>query len=105
MDDFIKQLYPEGEERWIKVKYTDANKAIKSIRFNENGYSNENLGFEVVSIGCRDEYMPQVEALIELKAEINNSIEFWENPEGAKVYTKLVDSKINQVLEKVLLSK
>lgn len=104
MDNFLKQLFPEGEQRWIKVKFTDPEKAMQNIRFNSNGFNNDNLGIEVISIGLREEYMPQVEALLELKAEIGRDMNFYDSAALDSVNAH-IDRKIEEVLTKVLLTK
>lgn len=103
VDDLFNQLYPVGEERWIKVKFLDKDKAAQWVRLNSpNGnFSNEDKGIEITALGLRDDYMPQVEALVELKAELR---QLWETPSEVEL-DNMIDRKINQVLEKVLTSK
>lgn len=63
----IDSLYPVGKERWFKVKILDQEKTMKNLPWVED---KERLGFEVTSITCRDEFQPQVTALMDLKDEI-----------------------------------
>ena len=72
MDENEKQgifdsLYPVGKERWFKVKILDQEKSMKNLPWVSDM---ERLGFEVTSITCRDEFQPQVTALMDLKDEI-----------------------------------
>lgn len=104
MDDLLKQVYPEGEERWIKVRYINPEVAMKVLRLTTPNFDSRKFGFETVSLGLREEFMPQVEALIELKAELQTNPMLY-TFEGMEHVQNLLDFKIQQVLDKTLLSK
>lgn len=106
-DDLIGQFFPEGEERWIKVKYHNSNRASSVLRFDNPDlkYSKEQLGFEITVIGIREEYMPQVEALLELKKEVEFDTRFYDpaaNP--LNLFKDQIDNKIGQLLEKYTIN-
>ncbi len=104
MDDFTKQIFPEGKERWIKFKYLDSNKVSKFIRFNSPYFSNDDKGFEVTSIGLRDEYTPQIEMLLELKKELLTDYEIVGSGSGPKIEL-MIDNKIEKLLGEITISK
>lgn len=107
--EFLKQMYPVGEERWLKVKYLDFNKCLKSIRF-ENGMKEE-LGFEFTAIGTVQNYIPQVEAIVDLKDEMKEAVYLQQNirPEAAEVVSsiidKLFDNKIRETINKMIIER
>lgn len=73
----LESLFPVGQERWVKVKYLDLDKAIKAFRLNNGNMAKgheEELGYEVTAIGIRDEYTPQVSALMDIKEDIIGAI-------------------------------
>lgn len=104
MDNLLNQVFPEGEERWIKVKYTNPKVAMKVLRLSTPHFDSTKFGFETVSLGLREEYMPQVEALVELKAELTSNPKLI-NYEVMEVLQEHLDRKIQQVLDRVLISK
>lgn len=73
-DDMINMVFPVGEDRWIKLKYLDRDKCLKAFRIqmrqHEPTLEEIEAGYQVMSIGLRDEYAPQVSALLDLKADI-----------------------------------
>ena len=103
MDDFLTQLFPQDAERWIKVKYTDPEKAMGVIRLNSPTFSNDHNGIEVVAIGVRDDYTPQIEALVELKADLQR--DYAVDPTSKDHFNSMIDYKISEVINKVLISK
>lgn len=66
-EDILRQLYPIGQERWIKVKFIDYEWCVKHLHWYKK--TNE-LGIEVTAIGVRDEYIPQISALLDVRDEI-----------------------------------
>lgn len=66
--DLLKDLFPIGKERWLKVKYKDLEWCIKNIRLNKD--HSPIPGFDVVAVGVLDEYTPQISAIMDLKAEV-----------------------------------
>jgi len=101
-DDWLKAFYPLNKERWIRVKYTDPKKAMKVIRFNSAHFTNDpELGFEVTTIGVRDDYTPQIEALLSLKKDMD-----YLNLLGGEQGTicDMIDEKIQTLLNEVLIN-
>jgi len=74
VEDIKNSLFPVGQERWIRVKYYDRDKAIKILWMPMDEKRAEPYvekhGFYVTAIGVRDEYIPQVSALMDLKGEV-----------------------------------
>lgn len=103
MDGLLKQIFPEGKERWIKVLYTDPEKASKVVRFKTATFNTDELGFEVVSIGATDEYMPQIEALVKLKADILRDPRLMFNSEIVDSIMVHIDNRVAMVLGDVIL--
>lgn len=68
--EILKSLYPVGRERWIKVRYKNLDLCIKNLRPGDN-----DLGFEVISIGVIDDFDAQSEALIETRKRINELLD------------------------------
>lgn len=106
VDDLFNQLYTVGEERWIRVKFLDKDRAAQWVRLNSHtgSFDNEDKGVEITALGVRDDYMPQVEALVELKAETESWYGQYDT-EVMDLFENLIDRKISQVLDKVLISK
>ena len=68
IEDMKNSLFPIGKERWIKVLFKDRDKCMKAFRWNTNGFEHD--GYEVTSIGLRDEYVPQVSAISDIQDEV-----------------------------------
>lgn len=66
----IDSLYPVGQPRWFNIIIHDQNKAMVNLTWSNK----EELGFKVQAISCRDEFEPQVTALVDLKDEIISNI-------------------------------
>ena len=84
VEDMLNMVYPVGEERWVKVKYLDRDKAMKSFRFRSNPKphkEDEENGYVVTAIGMRDEYTPQIQAILDLKGDIAMFLLHSLNPE------------------------
>lgn len=72
-EDLLNTIYPIGEERWVKVKYLNRDNARKSFRFRSSGEEtkeDQDNGYIVTAIGVRDEYTPQVQAILDLKTDV-----------------------------------
>lgn len=95
LKEMINTMYPEGEERWLKVKYLDSEKCLKSIRFNNK----LDLGFEFTAIGTVAQYTPQVSALEELRSELSEYQELKGNKEVWVIIEQLLSNKIVQTLD------
>jgi len=72
--DISDSLFPVNGERWIKIHIIDQEKTTKLLWMPMNDemakpYA-EQAGFRTIAIGMRDEYTPQVSALMDLKGEI-----------------------------------
>lgn len=72
--NIIDSLFPVGKERWIKVEIRDQEKAIKTLWMpmdekRAQPYVDK-FGFRVTALGCRDEYTPQISAIMDLKGEV-----------------------------------
>lgn len=65
--NLFDSLYPVGEERWFKVLIVDQEKCMKNLPWVED---TERLGFDVKSITIRDEFQPQVSALMDVKDDV-----------------------------------
>jgi len=65
--DLFDSLWPVGKERWFKVLIVDQEKCMKNLPWVED---TERLGFEVKSITVRDEFQPQVSALMDVKDDV-----------------------------------
>lgn len=67
-EDLIDSLFPIGKERWIKIKYIDQDKSKKVFAmFNATQENIEAKGYEVTAIGVKDEYEPQLSALLDVQ--------------------------------------
>ena len=72
----IQDMFEKGKERWIKFRYVDTDKCIKAFTSSFNRHDKEGeiiiqeQGYEVLSIGCIDEWTPQLAALVELQADV-----------------------------------
>ena len=73
-DNLLDMVFPVGEERWIKVKYLNLEKCIKAFKLSNytKPENDKKIGYKVTAIGIREEYIPQVAALIEIKDELLN---------------------------------
>ena len=95
----IEKLYPEGQERWVKVKYLDSDKCADSIVFGR-----KDLGFEVTSLSTFAQYTPQVNALEEL-LEVLKSYELLRGNKNLwLIIHKEISSKISETLEKSIIN-
>lgn len=65
----IDGLYPKDKERWFKIKILDQDKAMKAFPWN-NGINKTDLGYELMAIGIRDEYVPQVNAMMDMRDDV-----------------------------------
>lgn len=70
--DLIDSLWPVGKLRWFQVEIFDQDKAMKNLPWVDK--DKERLGFKVNAITCRDEFQPQVIALMDLKDEMLTSL-------------------------------
>jgi hypothetical protein len=105
MTDFLDFIFPEGEERWIKVLYTDRRKAKDYIRLSTNVKFDNGLGFEVTAIGLLPEHTPQIEALVKLKATLENDHKILENPIEAVTRVQVhIDRLIAELLHKTQMT-
>lgn len=104
MEDFTKQIFPEGKERWVKLKYLDSNKASKFIRLNSPFFNNDDKGIEVVSIGVTDEYTPQIDMLLEIEKELSIDYEIVASGLIPKIQSMIKD-KIEKLLDEIIISK
>lgn len=91
----INTMYPEGQERWLKVKYLDSEKCVSSIRF-ENDLD---LGFEFTAIGTVAQYTPQVSALEELLNTFKSYDKLKEDKELWLIIQREISLKITETLE------
>jgi len=68
----LEDIFPVGQERWIKVKYTDFDWCVKNLRLQDKHKPEDavNLGFDVMALGVRDEYVPQVNALMDVRDDV-----------------------------------
>lgn len=73
-EDLFNSLFPVGEERWIKLKYLDRDKCIAKFRVGNHTEQSvahaKELGYEVIAIGVRPEYEPQVSALMDVRDKV-----------------------------------
>lgn len=103
----IDGMFPEGEERWIKVKYKDSKKAQNHIVSLYRDQSlMEELGIEVTAIGIRDEYTPQTSAMTDIKLDIANQIHLLMqsgtiDPRALPEIIETVNSCINYRIEEI----
>lgn len=69
----MNSMFPVGQERWIKFRYLDRDKCIKAFlrsmspNHEKSRQLAEESGYEVTAIGVRDEYTPQISALMDIK--------------------------------------
>ena len=106
--DYIKDIYGEGKERWFKIKILNYEKALNNLKMyiNGNKEAEEERGFEILSIGIRDEYVPQVSAMMDLKDEVLNYV----SNLGLGDYTYeqingIFKSKIEEVKSRTIVNK
>lgn len=106
--DYIKDIYGEGKERWFKVKILNYEKALNNLKMyiNGNKEAEEERGFDILSIGIRDEYVPQVSAMMDLKDDVLNYVA--NLGLGDYVYQHINDifkSKIDEVKSRTVIHK
>lgn len=110
-EDLFDSLFPVGEERWVKLKYLNRDKCVDTFRLGQHTEQskerNEENGFEVTAIGCRDEYVPQVSALMDVRDEVINALYVLEMDGSG--YSHLLDSvrvafkaKIDEVSQRTI---
>jgi hypothetical protein len=104
MDNLLQMIFPEGEERWIKVLYVDPKEAMKHLRLNVNGRFNNNLGFEVTALGATSEYVPQIEALAQLKNTLERDPMLYPHSDIRDRVAVHIDQAIFDLLKKVQLT-
>ncbi len=70
-DELIDALFPIGKERWLRIEYLDKPKCLKAFFMPMNNDAAKPIaqekGYRVTAIGVRDEYVPQIGAIIDLK--------------------------------------
>ena len=84
----LESLFPVGKERWIKVLYKDFDWCVKNLRITNTDKPSNIPGFEVTALGVRDEFVPQIAAMLDLKADV---VEF--------LYDKVPEQILNHVNE------
>lgn len=67
--DLIAGLFPEGQERWLKIRYNDTKECVKIFAASFNKPV-DSAPFHVVAIGVTPEYEPQISALMDVRDEI-----------------------------------
>lgn len=67
-DEFLDSMYPVGKERWVKVKYLDRDKCMQVFRWPDDKVDEQ--GYLITALGVRDEYTPQIAALVDLQADV-----------------------------------
>lgn len=79
MDDKEKQewmdsLFPVNGERWIKIQFVDQEKSFKAFFMPMNDEKCapyvEERGYRTTALTFREEYTPQVAALMDLKSDL-----------------------------------
>lgn len=68
-ENLLDSIFPVGKERWIKVRIKDRDICIKTFALNFHG-SDKYEGYEITSIGLRDEYIPQISAIRDIEESI-----------------------------------
>lgn len=95
-EDFKNSIYPVGKERWIKVKFIDRDKSMKAFRW-KNGEEHDSQGYAVTAIGLRDEYMPQISALMSLSDEVGAHLLRILDTEEVKDIITMFSNKIEEL--------
>lgn len=70
--DLIDSLWPVGKLRWFQVEIFDQERAMHNLPWVDK--DQERLGFKVNAITCRDDFQPQVVALLDMKDDILTSL-------------------------------
>lgn len=110
--EMLKSLYPVGKERWIKVLYKDFDWCVENLfiananvqdRLKE-GIKNP-LGFEVTSIGVRDDFIPQVSVVLELKDEIIGRLHGQVDSDFLSLINEVFNVKLEELKDKTTITK
>lgn len=108
-DDFLESLFPIGEERWVKVKYLDFKKCVRTFNVGPNEERKKEIsdetGFECTAIGIRPEYTPQVSALLDLKEDIIASLSFVLTDYQLENLNRIFKEKIEEVKQRTIREK
>ncbi len=108
--DMIDSLYPVGQERWIKIKFHDQDKAMKAFRWygTENDQSRkfiEEHGYELTALSFREEYKPQMAAILDLKEEIIGSFYSTIQTEHLERINNLFKHKLEELQRNIIQTK
>jgi hypothetical protein len=107
-EDLFDSIFPIGEERWVKLKYLDRDKCIKTFRLGQHTENSkkhaENAGYEVTAIGIKPEYTPQVSALMDVRdavvQQLNNVVENYHVDSIRNIFKM----KIDEITERTIMN-
>lgn len=102
--DLINSLFPIGEERWLKVKYTDLDWCKKNLRLGRTVQPDPPLGFELLSITVRPDYEPQVSALLEIKDVVASQLVHTVPDYVIENIKALIDQKIREINKQTIFN-
>jgi hypothetical protein len=104
IDNLLKSIFPIGEERWVKIKYHNQEKCIKSFRLSPpnkqelDKFINE-YGYEVTALGIRPESESQLERIIEIREELLNVASFELN---SSITSEKIHEVFNNFISKII---
>ena len=105
-DDLLESLFPIGEERWVKVKYLDFEKCVKTFNVGPNEKRKKEIsdktGFECTAIGIRPEYTPQISAIMDLKEDILTRFSFILDEHQLEALNSIFKAKIEELKERTI---
>ena len=104
---WLDDLFPvNGEERWIKVRCHNQEKAVKLLWMPMDDERAkpfvEANGFQVTALSFREEYTPQVSALYDLKADIIDALSGRVPEDVVEGINGLIRNKIEEVKRHVI---
>lgn len=101
-EDLKNSIFPVGKERWIKFKFIDRDKCMKTFRW-KNGEEYDGQGYAVTALGLRDEYTPQISAIMDLRENVCGHLLDVLNYEQVQSIHRLFNEKIKEVKERTIL--
>lgn len=96
-------LFPVGKERWVKVKYLNQDKCKKVFRWSSEGEEFNDSGYVVTALSLRDEYQPQVSALMDLSDEVCGHLLRMLDTDEVKEVQRLFRNKIEELKQRIII--
>lgn len=107
-EDLFDSIFPIGEERWVKLKYLDRDKCIKTFRLGQHTENSkkhaEKVGYEVTAIGIKPEYTPQVSALMDVRDTIVQQLHGVVDDYYMDSLRNIFKMKIDEITERTIMN-